>query len=453
MPCFIPGKQSTRYPNAPNGLLYGGDPGCPAGTTYSNLYNLAPRLGFAYKLTQDGKTSLRGGVGFYYLPPETVTMEDVVAIAPFAPTFNLTDVDFANPYGSAGVANPFPAEFGPNVPPSSTPFTLPVSIGDVMPLHYKMTVTHTWNLMLQHQFGENWLLSAAYFGNTVSHITATDNQAGAIQINPAIYKPGASTEANTQSRRPYPNFGSILLMDSGFNENYNALQTTLEKRLGHGLSFLSNYTWSKSMSDTEAYDTQQNDNPFSKAFDYGPAYWQATNVIKFSGTWQIPWRNTNGAVGRVLSGWELAPILSWQSGFPFTILSGVDNSFSANGLDRADFHGTSLSQARLDPNRPHGQLIQEYFNPSLFGPNAIGTFGNTGKGILYGPGLFNVDLALLKSTQITERTSLQFRAEFFNVGNNVNLSTPGFTLSSPSVGQITSAGSPRILQFALKFFF
>ena len=146
--------------------------------------------------------------------------------------------------------------------------------------------------------------------------------------------------------------------------------------------------------------------------------------------------------------------MTWRTGFPFGVYSGLDNSFSGNGGDHADFIGTSLSQAQLSSGRPHGEQIQEWFNTAVFTPNAIGTFGNTAKNILRGPRLFNTDLGVLKTTNLTERTSLQFRAEFFNVFNNVNFNYPDSTVTDSTFGQITSTtGDPRILQFALKFSF
>src|SRR6202012_4283731 len=122
--CFVPGAQSSRFPNAPQGLLFGGnnhDAGCPNPSINNNPLNFGPRLGFAYQLTQDGKTSLRGGAGYYYETPNTVAFQDVVGIPPFAPIVSLTDVNLSNPYQSAGVTNPFPAGFGPTNPgPSAT---------------------------------------------------------------------------------------------------------------------------------------------------------------------------------------------------------------------------------------------------------------------------------------------------------------------------------------------
>ena len=169
-----------------------------------------------------------------------------------------------------------------------------------------------------------------------------------------------------------------------------------------------------------------------------------------SGVWQIPSPVTHGMAGKLASGWELTSVVLWRSGFPFSIVSGSDNSFSGVGIDRADYIG---GPTRLDNSRPHGQLIAQYFNTAAFTTNAIGTFGNSGKNILRGPRYFNTDAALLKNTHVTERVNVQFRAEFFNIFNNVHFNNPSTNLSSASFGRITSAADPRIMQFGLKTIF
>jgi hypothetical protein len=141
----------------------------------------------------------------------------------------------------------------------------------------------------------------------------------------------------------------------------------------------------------------------------------------------------------------------------------VDNSFTGNYEDKADFTGTSLGQAVLGSGRSHGAMVQEWFNTSLFTVNTPGTFGNTGKNILRTSRMFVTNAAFIKDTKITERTSVQFRFEAFNIFNNVNfplstkngLNHPGVdtTVTDPAFGQILAASDPRILQFALKFVF
>lgn len=452
VPCYRPGKQSTRFPNAPVGVLYGGpnnDPGCPAGSgTVRSLADFAPRVGFAYKLGT--KTVLRGGAGIYYTPPAINNFNGFVDTAPFAPRFDFRgDVSFTDPYASQGLQDPFPAQYGPSLPSSNVQFTLPMSIYGVFPEDWVMPRLSTWNLTIERQLGKDWTLRASYMGNKGTNLSSGifSNR----ELNPAIYIPGQSTEANTQSRRINPNFGAIGSTPSGNNSHYHALQLNVEKRFSGGLSLLANYTWSKMIDD---YGPGGYTDPFNREFDYGLASSDVPHLFHFSSIWQVPKPHvTGGFANGFLGGWELTSIMTWRSGFPFSVFSGVDNSFSSVGEDRADFVGTSLSQAKLDPGRPHGQLIQEYFNTSVFAPNAIGTFGSSGKNNLRGPGFFDTDFGLIKDTHITERTNLQFRAEFFNLFNNVNFNQPNSNYASSSFGQITSAGDPRILQFALKLSF
>jgi len=267
------------------------------------------------------------------------------------------------------------------------------------------------------------------------------------ETDPAIYIPGQSTTANTQQRRIYTDFTTIGLYSSDSNSHYNALQLGVEKRVGRGLSVLANYTWSKAIDDYGA------SNPFNRKFDYGKSDEDIPHLFKFSNIWQIPTPHMKGIGGKVLNGWEVNSILIWRSGFPFSILSGRDNSFSAVGRDRADFTGTNLAAAQLGSGRPHAQLVQRWFDTSVWAPNAVGTFGNTGRNILRGPRSFDTDLGLLKTTQVTERMSIQFRSEFFNIFNNVNFRNPGGTLGGGDFGRLTSALDPRIIQFGLKVLF
>ena len=445
--CFAPGQKSQKFPNAPVGILYGGsnaDPGCPSqsGST-NNVWNLAPRAGFAYRLTQDSKTVLRGGAGLYYTPMGNHDSNGLVDTAPFGPRFSFAgNVNFADPYASVGLPNPFPAQYGPNLPGSNATFTLPMAVYGYIQRDWQMPQLATWNVNLERQFGTSWVARIGYSGNKGTHLAS--GALGFREANPAVYIPGASTKANTQQRRLYPQFSNVGLFSSDNNSHYNALQLNLEKRFSHGFSILANYTWSKMIDD---FGNSGTTDPFNRSFDYGISNDDVPQVVHFSGLWQIPTIAKHGLTGKLANGWELTSIVQWRSGFPFSVVSGSDNSFSGVNNDRADYIG---GPASLDPNRSHGQLIAQYFNTAAFLPNAVGTFGNSGKNILRGPGLFDTDLAVLKNTKVTERFNVQFRAEFFNVFNNVNFGGPSTNLSSASFGRITSAGDPRILQFALK---
>src|SRR5579872_450738 len=210
--CFEPGHQSVRFPNSPLGLLFGGskhDPGCQSASINTKAANFAPRLGFAYRITNDGKTSIRGGAGMYYSIPNTVAFQDVVGIPPFAPIINLNDVSFQDPYGSAHVTNPFPASFGAINKSSSSSSTFPqnISFTQIFAQNFQLPVVALWNLTLERQVAASWLVRAAYVGNKGTHLFGTnDQETGLFAANAAIYIPGnnadgtpKSTAANEQS--------------------------------------------------------------------------------------------------------------------------------------------------------------------------------------------------------------------------------------------------------------
>jgi hypothetical protein len=462
--CFLPGVQSARYPNAPLGMVFGGshhDPGCPANGSNANAGNFAPRLGFAYRLTGDGKTSLKGGVGIYYSTPATAGYTNFADNAPFSPQFGLSVVNFSDPFGSAGIPNPFPAQYAPNIPTTNAAFTLPTTITLAFQPDYRLPAIATWNLTIERELAKNWLVRAAYVANKGTHLYQSDFK-GYGQLNPAIYIPGNSSEDNTQQRRIYQNFGSIGQLGSYNNSNYNSLQLTVEKRLGLGFSILGNYTWSKNMDDFApegpAFGNYGLTNPFNRHFDYGRSDDDIAHQFHFSGVWQIPHLSVTGPANSLLNGWELTGIWTWRGGFPLSIYSGLDNSFSAQGQDRADL--IKGGNPQLSSGRSHGAQVAEFFDTTFFGPNAIGTYGSSGKNNLRGPRMSNVDASLLKRFTITERFALQFRAEFFNLFNNVNFAPPQTGLlaidniqSDESFGQILAAGAPRTIQFALKLIY
>lgn len=327
----------------------------------------------------------------------------------------------------------------------------------------------SYNLTIEQGFGQNWLLRAAYLGNDAHRLYGTgDQESGLLQLNPAIYIPGNSTEANTQQRRVYPDYGSIGFINSGVNSNYNALQITVEKRFTNGFSLLSSFAWAKALDDfapNKGTPYFTNSCSCGRYFDYGPSDDDLSKVFKINGDYQTPRVHVDKGLNAVLNGWEVTGIASWYpSGNPFTILSGVDNSFSGIGADRADLINVSSIKETLTRHRPHPGVIGQWFNPADFTANAIGTFGGTGKNALRGPGYFNTDLSAIKNTKIGERVAVQLRAEFFNVTNHPNFAAPANFQNSPGFGQIggtlgsnayggpTSYGTsqPRIMQFGVK---
>ncbi|MSV29225.1 MAG: hypothetical protein EXQ52_10880 [Bryobacterales bacterium] len=444
--CFTPGAKSARYPNAPAGMLYGGDnhdAGCPTGGSEPNIWNIAPRIGFAYRLTSDNKTSVRGGAGYFFTPIQSSAFNPFTNIAPFAPGFSFTDVAFEDPFGSAGVTNPFPSQYGPRVPGPEATFVTPTELRAVFSPNFRTPLLTMWNLNIERQLGTSWVARAGYVGNKGTYVFAAAENGR--ELNPAIYTPGQSTTSNTQARRRYQSFSNIGLYESGNNTNYHSLALNLERRFSKGLTVLANYTWSKKIDDYNWV------NPNNRRFDYGLSREDVPHNFKFSNVWQIPMMRMPKTLSAVANGWELNSIVTWQSGFPFSVTAGRDNSLTGVNRDRADFLG---GQPNLGQGRAHGDLIARFFDTSLFAQNGAGTFGNSGKNILRGPRFFNTDFGLVKNTRVTERATVQFRAEFFNAFNNVNFNLPNSNLSGGAqLGRITSALDPRIMQFGLKFLF
>ncbi|MGC2550225.1 MAG: TonB-dependent receptor [Candidatus Sulfotelmatobacter sp.] len=474
--CFVPGAQSQRFPNAPVGMLFGGshhDPGCPASSIYNNPKNFGPRLGFAYRITEDGNTSIRGGAGYYYEAPNTVAFEDVVGVPPFAPIINTGSspgsplVTLADPYGSSGTTNLFPAQFGPTNPSPSTAIFPPsgISFSQIFDRHFRLPMVLSYNLTVERGFKQDWMLRVAYVGNNGHHLSGTgDQESGLLQLNPSHFDPKLQQEVPL-----YSNYGSIASINSGVDSNYNAAQITLTKRMTHGFSFLTNFTWARELDDfAPAGGSPYLTNSCScgRYFDYGSSDDDLNKTFKINGEYLVPRVGLPKAIDKIVNGWELSGTVGWQTGFPFSIFSGQDNSLSGMLGDRADLAVSSVQQAILGGGRSHAAEVQEWFNTSAFVPNAIGTFGDTGKNILRGPRYFDADLAAVKNAKITERVSMEFRAEFFNAFNNVNFGRPDGNLADlgATFGEITGmAGSsssntygtaqPRIIQFAAKFSF
>jgi hypothetical protein len=470
--------QSLRYPNAPPGLLYGGknhDPGCPEAGIFSDYMNFGPRLGFAYQATKNGDTSIRGGAGYYYEPPNSLIYQQMVGVPPFAPVYTPSSVPFgtpgpppptpigislSDPYGSAGLTNPFPAGFGPNDPgPGATFFPQP-GFSQIQDPHLRLPMVLSYNLTVERSFRANWMLRAAYVGNNGHRLYGTgDQESGLLQLNPGI-----------NGTRVNPNFGSVASISSGVNSNYNALQLTLEKRFGHGFSFLSSFAWSKALDDFAPQPqgstgfTFTNSCPCGRAFDYGPSADDLNKVFKINGNYEVPHVHLLRGADAILNGWQLTAITSWQTGTPFTIYSGANNSGSLIGSERADIvPGVNP----VLPGRSHAASIEEWFNTAAFVQNANGTFGDSGKNAVRGPRFFDTDLAAIKKFKVGERVSIMFRAEFFNAFNNVNLGLPGNQVAAGASGGFGRIGStagggayggptsygvpqPRIIQFGLK---
>jgi hypothetical protein len=230
---------------------------------------------------------------------------------------------------------------------------------------------------------------------------------------------------------------------------------SLQRQVGQQLTFLAGFRWSRCMStsDPTSFNSGTYATPIRSA-DYGKCAYDVRDQVKGSAVWQLPdARLHSGVLDSFLSKWEANGILTLNTGEPFTIFSGVDNSTSDIGLDRADLIGNPYYSG----SRSHAQKAAAFYNNGAFHANALGTYGDTPRDFLVGPGFEDLDLSVSKIFPLPigsmEGQRLQFRAEAFNLANRVNFANPNGTISSKSSGVITSADDPRILQFALKYMF
>jgi hypothetical protein len=323
-----------------------------------------------------------------------------------------------------------------------------------LPLNIHPTYMQQWNFTVQHQLGQDWLLSASYLGNKSTHRWITQ------QADPAIYIPGlcdgkaCSSTANTTARRLLSvlnpvgatAISSLVAADDGANAHYNGLLFSLRHRLSHNFSVLANYTWSHCISEGDfnselAGVTYQN--PANRRADRSNCQADLRQIFNASTVANMP-AFQNRLTRSIFGSWQLSSIISKRTGFSFSPSTGTDASLTGVGLDRPN--------VVADPNVANPS-IRQWFNPAAFKANAPGTYGNAGRDSLTGPGAFTMDVALIRSFAVRERQSLDVRVEAFNALNHPAFSTPVATLSDPNFGRILSAADPRILQFALKYRF
>jgi hypothetical protein len=248
-----------------------------------------------------------------------------------------------------------------------------------------------------------------------------------------------------------PVFTDIFAEDTIANSSYNALEMMVQKRFSHGLQFQAAYTFSKSIDDGSTFEETLD--PFNFGASRGLSLFNSKQRFVVSYDWELPIRRYQGFAGKVLDDWEVSGITQFQSGFPIRLNTEDDNEL----INSLFFLGTEAPSLNgplqiLNPKSNGGF----YLNYNQFSDPPLGSFNNgTQRTICCGPGLADWDFSVHKKISFTEAKYLQFRAEIFNVFNRTNFSNPdgGYSDGATAFGKITSAGDPRLLQFALKYFF
>ncbi|MBC8164836.1 MAG: TonB-dependent receptor [Bryobacteraceae bacterium] len=416
--------RANLYDPARGALVQVGRDGLPRGGYSPDRNNFAPRLGLAWSPGNRGLV-MRAAYGLYY---------DQSALAPseglyFSPPYY--DFRLYVPLGNnlLSLSDPFPANY-PRLPSSAL----------AIQRDLKTPYAQHWNFNVEKAIGRNGVAELGYVGTRgVGLISARD-----------INQPRPTNAPFYQ--RPNPAFEDINILESRASSIYHSLQGKFQQRLSFGLSALASYTLGKSIDNASNFFSSAGDPNFPQdsynlQAERGRSNFDVRHRLSISYTYDLPFRGN-----RFIRGWQTSGVWSFQSGRPFTValLPDFDNSntgrsslgFGSN--DRPNVVGDGNSGAHTEGS---------WFNTRAFATPARGTFGNAGRNIIEGPGLQTINMSLLKDTLLTERLTLQLRAEAFNLLNRTNYDQPDNFLGSPSFGSILSAGSPRRLQLGLKLIF
>jgi len=447
---FVPSISTTALEQV-------GTHGVPSSGLSGNNLNFAPRVGFAYRVTD--KTVFHAGFGIYYAAPDVGNSSSLSANAPVDDYWAFNN---SATFGAASNGSPFnyahngyahtQVTSGNALQPNTPAFAVDPNA--------KTPYTEQWHVSIEQQIPFSTVLKFAYVGTKGTHL---DNLRD-INTNQL----GANGATTVTVNRPYGNlpgtntyvFAQISELETRQKSNYNALQVTAERR-AHGLGFLASYTYSHDLDEGSA-ESASVTNPYNIRYDYGNADYNVPNRFVASANYQLPFKGS-GVLGPIERGWQVNAIAQFFDGLPFSVASGTA---LGDGL---------TTRAQLLPGFGNGSLpkaqrsLGKWFNTAAFAVPAAGTYGNSGRNSLEGPGTKTVDFSIFKDTHLSESKVLQLRAEAFNLANTPQFNNPAATvgtlnpttgLYSNGFGTISSAAAEstfqrteRQVQFAAKISF
>ena len=497
---FVLGEQSQVYPNAPQGIVFPGDPGIPSTLASTKWSNFAPRVGISYSPGFEqgllgkifggaGRSSIRAGFGLYYSAFEGLSAGIMSACAPYGYDYDSTGGQplFNEPFVSAttGLSNgqPFPSPMPPfgasrSNPNSSVNWSkyIPITGDPAFYYHNTSPYTEGYSLSWERELASNTFLSLGYVGSQAHHLlvltSANPGDAAAClsvsqpgQVMPGtptcgpFSEGGIFTMANgTQilARGPFgPDFDGITYQKTIGFSNYNALEVSLRHN-GRSLELMAAYTYSKSLDDSSSLSEPVY--PFNAALTKAISAFDMRHNFVASYRYQLPFASLFHRQNGWTMGWSLSGITRFSSGLPVTLYNNTDssllgsmpNGINNNGVDTPEYVPGNLA-VNTNPRNGHPA-----FNTTLFTVPTLGTIGNARRRCFYGPGMENFDMSLQKDVMVSEGKAVQFRVEAFNVFNHAQFfgaAAVNGNISSAGFGQIVNAMAPRQVQLALKFNF
>ena len=446
---------------------------------FGDNFNWAPRVGFAWRPTSSDRFVVRAGYGMFFDFPD----------------FNMFHYGFNNPIQGESQF----VYLASNVTPTTTTATA-FAAGGVLPLsqsfvsinvdpHFRQTYIHEWDFDIESQITPSLALDARYLGTAgieLNHFHFFGNQP--VPSTTCLDPPACTMATDPQTERLYPDFGETAEGGPGANANYNSLQLQLTKRMSQGLSFIAGYTWSHQLTNNEGEEGGYADGGSGLGQDDnhpGQEYGNGVNDVRsrftYGGVYDLPFgsgqRFASGAgrvVNALIGGWEFAPNFQWQSGFYWTPVAGQDIANTTTGAWRpdrlcngnfpsskrtvAEWFDTSCftdGTAYVAPGPGTGAVLGTYVLGDKTNPGGNPRFGNSGRSIIEGPGIFDLDFGMYKDFKLNERFKLQFRGEFFNAFNTPDFASagPSTSLTAGNYGQLDGAADGREIQFALKLTF
>jgi outer membrane receptor protein involved in Fe transport len=439
---FHPGEQSRRFPDAPVGLVYPGDPGVPRGTYATDKSNVAPRLGVVWDLAGDGRTTIRAAWGVFYdaLAGQGDFFQNGVLAPPFTPL-----VEVNSPPAAITLEDPLSAISGG--PTAFPPGLTIIGWGE----DFETPYAYQFNATVQHQLGRNIGVEVGYVGSRGEHLPIF------IEVNPGLW----STGQTTVGPRLFPAFALVRPTFSVARSRYDSLQASARMRPTLGITFLASYTLGHAKDHVSGLNIGGEPRPVlpvtigdqvsidrALSYEWSNALFDVRHrfVMSFGAELPAPHR-LGSAVSHVLGGWQINGIVQYQTGFPLSVTnSQLDIRFLTNRPD-----------ATCDPNDTAPHTTDQWFNTSCFVvrplPQTGERPGNAGRNTIEGPGFAATDLSLFKNIEVGGKRRVQLRLEAFNLFNQAHFNNPSGAIGTANFGRITSALDGRVIQLGVKYLF